>query len=341
MFSDGSQVSGFSAKVASGAGAAAGTAFSTQALDIAGLHGNSKEGTGAFGTPPTTPVPTKTPANARITADADVKYQQPSTKGKDGIRKRAKAVSAIATQTTALDEWVRQHTRGPTKSGITPGNLDGKHSASGTNRSIPETKQGRGISAHSTTTPSAVSESASGISRTPQQQETDRGPIGAKTRSEHSEKQSYTAQQEASVGHSQQEPFSNNKCDDFTAQSAGTRHSGRRSAAAAQLADMQDDEPHSAPAHGAMRSSRVAWEDGAASDGDIEADSESDGASEGDESEGPDPAELIAKVNALGADLASVGDGLARLHAKVDQIGTVLTAALHAAGGGPGISRVK
>lgn len=89
-----------------------------------------------------------------------------------------------------------------------------------------------------------------------------------------------------------------------------------------------------------IRNSGARWEDdGTRSDGDMD-----DGGSEGDdpisdseseddgEPDGPDAAELIAKVNAL-------GDGLALLHSKVDALSRFLAAVVGAAANGGGTSK--
>lgn len=88
-----------------------------------------------------------------------------------------------------------------------------------------------------------------------------------------------------------------------------------------------------AAAEAKIRSSRAGWVDsGAASDGDVSDDggSESGGESEDGATEGPDAAELMAKIDALGAGLGSAVDAINALHAKVDQVGAVLSAALGA-----------
>jgi len=168
----------------------------------------------------------------------------------------------------------------------------------------------------------------------PQQAKT-AGQTPAGTHSAQQEKHSHTTEHTQQQQRISEEEHYSNKCDDTSAQSAGTRHGGRRSAVAAQLDDMQDDdEPHSAPVRGSTQSSRVAWEDGAASDGDLDdAGSESGAGSEDDDTEVPDAAELMAKVDALGAGLGSVVDGIAALHLKVGTVAAVLTAVLQAAGG--------
>jgi len=272
----------------------------------------------------------------RVTADADIPVGNGPVPGTVeaaarliDLKRRTEAASATAkARVTTLDDWVRANRI----QGVDTQHAAGAQQQQSTSINHSTPSRAGGTSARTATTEFPASAPTSPTRRTlhtEQQQGKTRGVKPATALSKRLEKVSLQEQQASSA-----QDHSSSKCDDSFAHGAGAHGAGRRTApaaaaaAAAGAAVMEDE---SEPAGGGrIRKSAVQWEDdGTRSEGDeFDTDAGDSSGSDSDEGdEGPDPAELIAKVSAL-------GDGLALLHAKVDRLSAVLLSVLQAAGGG-------